>query len=208
MRETRSIPVCSTPRWFEIHAAEADYSLRFGYDNMWAGDYYLVPVVRASSTDANSAVQVRVAEITNDGSKVSVMKWDATTIEDTNEPSWNGSGCIYNPDKNAIGTNLSAYYYAAGTVGKTDTIVTFSPKVDNTYTLKAGYWYKFRTPYYCVTVSEGEFEEPKAAPTDYSEFIVAVAPDTVPTASYLTPADTPTPVWQFAMLSLPSTLRS
>ena len=181
VRETRSIPVCSTPRWFEIHADDADYSLRFGYDNMWAGDYYLIPVIRASRTDANSEIKVRLAEMTNDGSKVSVMKWDATTIVETNEPSWSGSGCIYNPDKNAIGQDLNdyAYYYAARTAGKADTIVTFSPKADNTYSLKAGYWYKFRTPYYRVTVSEGDFAEPVAAPTDYTEFIVAVAPDTV-----------------------------
>ena len=183
VRETRSIPVCSTPRWFEIHSGSAAYSMRFGYDNMWAGDYYLVPVIRASRTDANSEIKVRLAEITHDGSNVAVMGYDATTIEDTNDPTWNPSTMtfVYNPDKDVRTAAeghiaVADYYYAGGTEGKSDTIVTFRPKDGKTYSLKAGYWYKFRTPYYPATVGSDFYESTSIG---YAEFIVAVAPDTV-----------------------------
>ena len=183
--ETRSVPVCRTPRWFEIHSNQADFSLRFGWDNMFAGNYYIVPIVRASATDANSSLPVRVSAITHDGSNVAVLGWDATTIIETNEPSWNNAVHTktfrYRQDKDVRGETppvaVSDYYYAGGTTGKTDTIVTFTPAPGNDYTLKAGYWYRFRAPYYRATVGS-TFTEATGS-VGYAEFILAIAPDTV-----------------------------
>lgn len=182
--ETKHVSVCSTPRWFEIHsAASTTASLRLGYDNMFEGDYYILPVVRASSVDANSSLKVRVAEITHEDNITAILGWDATTIVESNDPKWNSETSLfrYRQDKDARmdadpHVELTNYYYAGGTAGKSDTIVTFTPLETNNFTLKGGYWYKFRVPFYRA---EGTTFQQQGDPVGHTEFVLAVAPDTV-----------------------------
>ena len=172
------ISVCSTPRWFEIHsAATSTASLRFGYDNMFEGDYYILPIVRASQKDANSSLKVRLAEITHaeeESGTVAVMKWNATELIETNDTAWHSAVFKYCQDKDvrtAVEGHIAvADYYRTGDE------VTFTPAAGNAYTLKAGYWYKFHVPYYAATVG-GTFTEGESVGN--AEFVLAVAPDTV-----------------------------
>lgn len=172
--EIKSISVCSTPQWFEIHSDAASTSLRFGYDNMFEGDYYLLPVVRASRADANSSIKVRLADITHTETTVAVMGWEATQLVETNDTTWHNAVFKYRQDKDvrtaAEGHIAVAAYYSKGDE------VTFTPATGNTYTLKAGYWYRFSVPYYAASVG-GDFAE--TTPVGHSDFVLAVAPDTV-----------------------------
>ena len=175
--KTKSIPVCSTPRWFEIHSDAAQYSLRYGYDNMWAGNYYITPVVRSSLTDAtNGNLKVRVSEIasTNDSYAVAIG-WNSTALIESNDPDWTDSKVFkYDQDKNMIGQTPGTYaYYTKGSE------VTFTPQASgNTISLKAGYWYRFRSAFYAAA-KENVYTEDGPTPAGYAEFILAIAPDTV-----------------------------
>lgn len=169
-RDIKPVSVCSTPRWFEIHSAESSTaSLRLGYDNMFEGDYYILPVVRASSVDANSSLKVRVAEITNTVTDVAILGWQATTVVETNDPTWGESVFKYQQDIDVRDQNPATYY-------QVDEEVTFTPVADNTGTLKGGYWYKFKVPYYAATKG-ASFTE--TTPVGHTEFVLAITPDTV-----------------------------
>ena len=90
--ETRAITVCSTPRWFEIHSDSSKYDLRFGYDNLQEGNYYMTPIIRADSTAANNGLKVRIAEITHAEHAGVVIGWDSTYVIDSNDPEWLAGG--------------------------------------------------------------------------------------------------------------------
>ena len=244
---TYPISVCATPRWFEIHSDESDYNMRFGYDNLQEGNYYSTPVIRASVTDANTALKVRIADITHTSDHAGlVIGWDSTYVVESNDPTWNPAtkSFRYHQDRIVQDTLFRSYYHvptsgteeakerdphryvtftpvnstyisqltttgcdcynydangtvydpanpgstnnvfkatdaAAGTCNKWHVATTAGYHTPNNFTLRAGYWYKFRTAFFTVqdviTYNSGGDGECRG----HSEFIVAVAPDTV-----------------------------
>ena len=166
--------VCNDTLWLELHSVEPSAKLRFGYDSR-IGDTYLVPVIRASKTTANSSLPVRVAEImTEDEAYTVVLGWQATELIESNDPNWSEVLPFkYTQDKNMIGQTPRDYdYYDIGEN------VIFTPKADNSYTLRAGYWYRFRTPFYAALKADTYTADPVEA-TGHTLFTVAVAPDLV-----------------------------
>lgn len=169
--------VCNDTLWLQLHSKEPQYFLRYGYDSR-VGDTFIVPVVRASKTDANSSLKVRLAEITNDGSKAAVLGWQSTKLVETNDTSWHAAvpaeAFIYQQNKDTRNKTISGYYT------KGDTVV-FTPKAGTTFQLKAGYWYRFKSTVFGAVPSE---TYPAADPDEsynvgHSYFILAVAPDTI-----------------------------
>lgn len=137
--ETHKISVCATPRWFEIHSDESDYDLRFGYDNLQEGNYYMTPVIRATVTEANTGLKVRIADITHAGSSGLVIGWDSTYVIDSNDPTWNSTKSFrYHQDRIVQDTLFASYYHVPTTGTKEQKeadphrYVTFTP-VNNTY---------------------------------------------------------------------------
>ena len=138
---TYPISVCATPRWFEIHSGEStyNYTLRFGYDNLQEGNYYMTPIIRASVTDANTALKVRVADITHAAHSGLVIGWDSTYVVDSNDPTWNSTKSFrYHQDRIVQDTLFESYYHVptSGTAEAKERdphrYVTFTP-VNSTY---------------------------------------------------------------------------
>ena len=170
--------VCNDTLWLELHSQEPTAKLRFGYDSR-VGDTYIVPTIRASRSEAmgegGKYLDVRVAHMstTNDAFAV-VLGWEQTRLIGSNDPEWNGSKTfIYTQDKNMIGQTPNTFaYYTAGDA------IHFTPKAGNNMALKAGYWYEFRAPFYAVA-KENVYTADPLTPTGHSQFILAIAPDTV-----------------------------
>ena len=172
---TMNASVCNDTLWLELHTETPTAKLRFGYDSR-VGDTYIVPVIRASRTDARTALQVRVAEMwTQSETDTVVLGWNATELIDSDDPDWTGIQVFrYSQDKDmrTHTPNATAYY------GKGDTII-FTPQAEgNTITLKAGCRYQFRTPFYAVLKSEAYPAADPLTPTGHAEFVLAIAPDT------------------------------
>lgn len=130
-RDIKPVSVCSTPRWFEIHSAETSTaSLRLGYDNMFEGDYYILPVVRASSKDANSSLKVRIADITHSEHAGVVIGWDSTYVVDSNDPEWNpGTKTFRYHQDRIVQDDIFDNYYKVPSSESTDEhrYITFTP---------------------------------------------------------------------------------
>ena len=252
-RETREITVCATPRWFEIHSDKSDYHLRFGYDNLQPGNYYMTPVIRATAAEANSSLKVRIADITHTEHAGVVIGWDSTYVIDSNDPEWNPATKTfrYHQDRIVQERIFDEYYKAPSKESTIDNrYVTFTPvtseyiaqlqatdckcynydaskttwdasgtgddnvlikqsdsgcnkwgvkyiaeggatrtgtadhnmpgyQVANNITLKAGYWYKFKTSFFDVSSIVYYNEGGDGTCRGNSEFILAIAPDKV-----------------------------
>ena len=252
-RETREITVCATPRWFEIHSDKSDYHLRFGYDNLQPGNYYMTPVIRATAAEANSSLKVRIADITHTEHAGVVIGWDSTYVIDSNDPEWNPATKTfrYHQDRIVQERIFDEYYKAPSKESTIDNrYVTFTPvtseyiaqlqatdckcynydaskttwdasgtgddnvlikqsdsgcnkwgvqyiakggatrtgtadhnmpgyQVANNITLKAGYWYKFKTSFFDVSSVVYYNEGGDGTCRGNSEFILAIAPDKV-----------------------------
>jgi len=166
--------VCNDTLWLELHSEAPTAKLRFGYDSR-VGDTYIIPTIRASRSEATSNLDVRVAHMsTADDAYAVVLGWEKTQLIGSNDPAWTGVQIFkYTQDKNMIGHAPNAFdYYTTGSVIK------FAPAAGNNIPLKAGYWYEFRVPFYAVTKANVYTEDP-AEPTGHSQFILAIAPDTV-----------------------------
>ena len=166
--------VCNDTLWLELHSEAPTAKLRFGYDSR-VGDTYIVPTIRASRSEANSNLDVRVAHMsTTDDANAVVLGWEKTELIDSNDPAWTGMQTFkYTQDKDMRGYAPNAFdYYTTGSV------IQFTPTAGNSILLKAGYWYEFRVPFYAVTKANVYAADPET-PTGHSQFILAVAPDTV-----------------------------
>ena len=122
--------VCNNPLWLEMHTASSSYSLRFGYDTK-VGDSYIVPVIRASKEDANTALKVRIADITHTASSGVVIGWDSTYVIETNDPTWNPATHTfrYHQDR-IVQDDIFDNYYKVPGKDEPDTdnrFVTFTP---------------------------------------------------------------------------------
>jgi len=171
---TMNASVCNDTLWLQLHSEEPTAKLRFGYDSR-VGDTYVVPVIRASYTDATTGLKVRVAEISAEPSYAVVLGWDATELIDSDDPDWTAMKIFkYTQDKDMRTHKPSEFdYYSKGDD------VTFVPQATgNTISLKAGHWYHFKTAFYSVLESETYSEDP-GTPTGHTQFILAIAPDTV-----------------------------
>lgn len=174
---TMSASVCNDTLWLQLHSEEPTAKLRFGYDSR-VGDTYVVPVIRASRGDANGEngkhLNVRIAESWCNPAYTVVIGLDSTELIDSNDPAWTGMQTFkYRQDKDMIGHKPSEFsYYAKG-----DT-VQFTPVAGNNITLKAGYWYQFRTAFFAALSAETYTADPVHA-TGHTQFILAIAPDTV-----------------------------
>ncbi len=232
--DTVQLPACNIPQWFEIHSQESDYVLRFGYDNIIDGSYQ-VPVIRASKSDANNHLKVRIAAITHEATSGVVIGWDSTYIVGSNDPTWNSSKHFrYHQDRIVQDTTFAGYYHIGVSENDPHRFVTFTPVTSeyiaeltkttecdctckdyaasetefanrlkdptdspsgcnkwhvvaaksgyhtaNDFTLKAGYWYKFKTAFFEVGTLVKASDGGDGACQGHAEFIVAVAPDTV-----------------------------
>ncbi len=166
--------VCNDTLWMELHSEAPTAKLRFGYDSR-VGDTYIVPTIRASRSEATSDLDVRVAHMsTADDAYAVVLGWEKTQLIGSNDPAWTGVQTFkYTQDKDMRGHAPNAFdYYTTGSV------IQFTPTAENNIALKAGYWYEFRVPFYAVTKANVYTEDP-AEPTGHSQFILAIAPDTV-----------------------------
>ena len=172
---TMHASVCNDTLWLELHSEEPTAKLRFGYDSR-IGDTYIVPTIRASRTDANEHLKVRVAEIsTSSDAESVVIGWEKTELIDSNDPAWTGTQVFkYKQDKDMRTHKPNEVeYYEKGDE------ITFTPQTSgNNITLKAGYWYQFKAPFYAVSKLDKYTADP-ATPTGHSQFILAIAPDTV-----------------------------
>ena len=176
-----TIEVCNTPIWFEIHSGTSNYTLRLGRDNIVNGNYQ-VPVIRATRTQARAEganrLPVRIAEIASSAATDTViLGWEKTELIESNDPAWLANKSLtfkYQQDIDMRGhvPNETAYY----TKGS---VIQFKAATGNTLTLKAGYWYSFKTAFYGVNEAATYSADPDGAPAGYAEFILAVAPDTV-----------------------------
>lgn len=181
---TLQASVCNDTLWLQLHSEEPEYKLRYGYDSR-VGDTYIVPTIRATRSEANGLeskdLKVRVAHITSEDTKAAVLGWQTTKLIETNDPSWSAGDAAeefyYVQDKNvqSPATNLDGYY-------KSGDIVHFTPKTGTTFRLKAGYWYRFSTPFFGVTDPNTTYSVDETVEDNikgHSQFILAVAPDTV-----------------------------
>ena len=170
--------VCNDTIWLELHSEAPTAKLRFGYDSR-VGDTYIVPTIRASRSEANGLdskhLNVRVAEIstTSDAYNV-VIGWEKTELIGSNDPNWSDVKQFkYTQDKDMRNHKPSeTEYYTKGDV------IEFTPAAGNDITLKAGYWYQFKAPFYAVSKLD-EYTADPVTPTGHSQFILAIAPDTV-----------------------------
>ncbi len=253
--KTEAITVCNTPQWFEIHSQESNFSLRFGYDHIIDGDYQ-VPIIRASKTDANEHLKVRIADITHTANAGVVIGWDSTYVIESNDPEWNPATKTfrYHQDRIVQERVFDEYYKvpATGTADIDNRYITFTPvneayitrltttgypcydynangttytvhvagesgdgvrvrragdpvndercncwnvlpntagakpethmpgyQIPNNITLKAGYWYKFKTAFFDVANTVAYNAGGDGTCRGHAEFILAVAPDTV-----------------------------
>ncbi len=170
--------VCNDTIWLELHSEAPTAKLRFGYDSR-VGDTYIVPTIRASRSEANGLdskhLNVRVAEIstTSDAYNV-VIGWEKTELIGSNDPNWSDVKQFkYTQNIDMRNHKPSeTEYYTKGDV------IEFTPAAGNDITLKAGYWYQFKAPFYAVSKLD-EYTADPVTPTGHSQFILAIAPDTV-----------------------------
>lgn len=128
--ESFNATVCNNPLWLELHTDTSAYSLRFGYDSK-VGDSYIVPVIRASKTDANNHLKVRIADITHAATAGVVIGWDSTYVIESNDPEWNSSTKTfrYHQDR-IVQDDLYDNYYKVPAEGEADMdnrYITFTP---------------------------------------------------------------------------------
>lgn len=175
---TMSASVCNDTLWLQLHSLEPQAKLRFGYDSR-VGDTYVVPVIRASRSEANGEdgkhLNVRIAESWSEPAYTVVIGMDSTELIDSNDPDWTKMKTFkYHQDKDMNGHKPSEYsdYYAKGD------IVQFTPVAGNDIALKAGYWYQFRTAFFAALSADTYTADPVHA-TGHTQFILAIAPDTV-----------------------------
>lgn len=170
--------VCNDTLWLELHSEAPEYKLRYGFDSR-VGDTYIVPTIRASKTDANSTLNVRIAFITDEANKATVIGHDSTRLVETNDPEWTAADpakkVYYRQDKNVLSpaANLNDYY------NKGD-IVHFTKQ--GSFSLKAGYWYRFESAFFGTTTPTDEYNVNEAVYANvkgHTSFILAIAPDTV-----------------------------
>lgn len=109
--------ICNDTIWLELHSKEPLAKLRFGYDSR-VGDTYIVPVIRASKTDANEHLKVRISDITHTASSGAVIGWDSTYIVDSNDPDWLAGGISfrYHQDR-IVQERIFDEYYKVPTSG-------------------------------------------------------------------------------------------
>ena len=170
--------VCNDTLWLELHSVAPEYKLRYGFDSR-VGDTYIVPTIRASKTDANSTLNVRIAFITDEANKATVIGHDSTRLVETNDPEWTAADpakkVYYRQDKNVLSpaANLNDYYNEGD-------IVHFTKQ--GSFSLKAGYWYRFESAFFGTTTPTDAYNVNEAVYANvkgHSSFILAVAPDTV-----------------------------
>ncbi len=126
--------VCNNPLWLELHTGTSAYSLRFGYDSK-VGDSYIVPVIRASKTDANNHLKVRIADITHAATAGVVIGWDSTYVIESNDPGWNSTKTFRYHQDRIVQDDLYDNYYKVPAEGEADMdnhYITFTP-VNATY---------------------------------------------------------------------------
>ena len=173
--------VCNDTLWLQLHSLLPEYKLRYGYDSR-VGDTYIVPTIRATRSQANGEngekLKVRIAHITRESDKATVIGYNSTHLKQTNDTSWHAGDdsevFIYTQDKDVRGHNLDGYYQEGS-------IVQFSPKAGTTFSLKAGYWYMFESAFYGVvdpTATYNVDESNEANVKGHTQFILAIAPDT------------------------------
>ena len=202
--ESFNATVCNNPLWLELHTGTSDYSLRFGYDSK-VGDSYIVPVIRASKTDANNHLKVRIADITHAPTAGVVIGWDSTYVIESNDPEWNSSTKTfrYHQDR-IVQDDLYDNYYKVPAEGEADMdnhYITFTP-VNETYIARltntdcgcydydpAGTVYNYNKSTKTFTDNDkGVFKEPTTPTTGCNEWLVK--PGTYnghPTPGYQTP---------------------
>lgn len=174
---TMNASVCNDTLWLQLHSQLPDAKLRFGYDSR-VGDTYVVPVIRASKSQANGEdgkrLTIRIAESWCDPTHTVVIGKDSTELIGSNDPAWTGIQTFkYHQYKDMDGRKPSEYtYYAKG-----DTMQ-LTPAAGNTFSLKAGYWYQFRTAFFAALNTDTYTADPERA-TGHTQFILAIAPDTV-----------------------------
>lgn len=174
---TMNASVCNDTLWLQLHSQLPDAKLRFGYDSR-VGDTYVVPVIRASKSQANGEdgkrLTIRIAESWCDPTHTVVIGKDSTELIGSNDPAWTGIQTFkYHQYKDMDGRKPSEYtYYAKG-----DTMQ-LTPAAGNDFSLKAGYWYQFRTAFFAALNTDTYTADPERA-TGHSQFILAIAPDTV-----------------------------
>lgn len=174
---TMNASVCNDTLWLQLHSQLPDAKLRFGYDSR-VGDTYVVPVIRASKSQANGEdgkrLTIRIAESWCDPTYTVVIGKDSTELIGSNDPAWTGMQTFkYHQYKDMDGHKPSEYtYYAKG-----DTMQ-LTPAAGNNISLKAGYWYQFRTAFFAALNTDTYTADPERA-TGHTQFILAIAPDTV-----------------------------
>lgn len=174
---TMNASVCNDTLWLQLHSQLPDAKLRFGYDSR-VGDTYVVPVIRASKSQANGEdgkrLTIRIAESWCEPTYTVVIGKDSTELIGSNDPAWTGIQTFkYHQYKDMDGRKPSEYtYYAKG-----DTMQ-LTPAAGNTIALKAGYWYQFRTAFFAALNTDTYTADPERA-TGHTQFILAIAPDTV-----------------------------
>ncbi|MCQ2328395.1 MAG: T9SS type A sorting domain-containing protein [Paludibacteraceae bacterium] len=167
---TISVIVCDNNQWLEFHAQAAPHDLRFGNDPRTEEEKNNIPIIRATHTQANTMLPVRVSEITNDPGNEVILGWDSTRLVATNDPRWaEGNTFRYAQDRILQAADYQTGYYKPG-----DTIM-FTPvnaahiellnkdvkdgknqwnvpvevhpgyQTPNNFELEDGYWYRFQT---------------------------------------------------------------
>lgn len=202
--ESFNATVCNNPLWLELHTGTSDYSLRFGYDSK-VGDSYIVPVIRASKTDANNHLKVRIADITHAATAGVVIGWDSTYVIESNDPEWNSATKTfrYHQDR-IVQDDLYDNYYKVPAEGEADMdnrYITFTP-VNATYIARltntdcgcydydpAGTVYNYNKSTKTFTDNDkGVFKEPTTTTTGCNEWFVKPGThDGHPTPGYQTP---------------------
>ena len=174
---TMNASVCNDTLWLQLHSVEPEAKLRFGYDSRM-GDTYVVPVIRSSRSEANAEdgkrLIVRIAESWCNPTSTVIIGKDSIELIDSNDPVWTGMQTFkYHQDIDMNGHKPGEFsYYAKG-----DTMQ-LTPAAGNTISLKAGYWYQFRTAFFAALNTDTYTADPERA-TGHTQFILAIAPDTV-----------------------------
>ena len=174
---TMNASVCNDTLWLQLHSEDPTAKLRFGYDSR-VGDTYVVPVIRASKSQANGEdgkrLTIRIAESWCDPTHTVVIGKDSTELIGSNDPAWTGMQTFkYHQHKDMDDHKPNEYtYYAKG-----DTMQ-LTPAAGNNIALKAGYWYQFRTAFFAALNTDTYTADPERA-TGHTQFILAIAPDTV-----------------------------
>lgn len=166
---TINVSICDNMIWTELHAATLNYTLRFGNDPRTDEERSTIPVIRATRTQANTLLPVRVQDITNAVYNEVILGWDSTRLVATNDPAWNGESFRYGQDRILQAADYQTGYYKPGDTiffcivddahiallnkdrgdGKNQwnvpVVVKPGYQHPNEYTLNGGYWYRFKT---------------------------------------------------------------